>query len=369
MTNIEIKHSAQHAHGTVLQVACVDEAQVAQSSGVFTLTESAFGKGTVKTMLAGGIGTPVEYRRGGNVRKMFEYMHAYAAEQGVGVALLHPFSFSYYRQFGYERVADHAFARFPTSKIDFVPRRCRFVAYSEEKLPDMLAIYRAFAKGRNLLLPRVNGASYTAPGRMTYLCYDGTEPIAYVVCSGSKTLRVNHYTDTVLTVHEMAFVNADALREIFSFLRMFEGEFDEIVLCDLGVYPEADMLLKHYTHTAYHSIPDLAARVLNTERMLSAHEYPNKAGAFTVRVNDTMPSVAGTFRVCYGGGEVRVERLADDAIADVTLPETALVQLLYGYLSLDARSLAYPDGIEVQGDCEDLLRAFPRKPGGIFEHF
>ena len=178
MTNIEIKHSAQHAHGTVLQVACVDEAQVAQSSGVFTLTESAFGKGTVKTMLAGGIGTPVEYRRGGNVRKMFEYMHAYAAEQGVGVALLHPFSFSYYRQFGYERVADHAFARFPTSKIDFVPRRCRFVAYSEEKLPDMLAIYRAFAKGRNLLLPRVNGASYTAPGRMTYLCYDGTEPIA-----------------------------------------------------------------------------------------------------------------------------------------------------------------------------------------------
>jgi predicted acetyltransferase len=233
----------------------------------------------------------------------------------------------------------------------------------------MLAIYRAFAKGRNLLLPRVNGASYTAPGRMTYLCYDGTEPIAYVVCSGSKTLRVNHYTDTVLTVHEMAFVNADALREIFSFLRMFEGEFDEIVLCDLGVYPEADMLLKHYTHTAYHSIPDLAARVLNTERMLSAHEYPNKAGAFTVRVNDTMPSVAGTFRVCYGGGEVRVERLADDAAADVVLPETALVQLLYGYLPLDARSLAYPDGVEVQGDCEDLLRAFPRKPGGIFEHF
>ncbi|MBQ5792426.1 MAG: sterol carrier protein domain-containing protein, partial [Clostridia bacterium] len=100
-----------------------------------------------------------------------------------------------------------------------------------------------------------------------------------------------------------------------------------------------------------------------------AHEYPNKAGAFTVRVNDTMPSVAGTFRVCYGGGEVRVERLANDAIADVTLPETALVQLLYGYLSLDARSLAFPDGVEVQGDCEDLLRAFGRKPGGIFEHF
>ena len=369
MASIEIQNSTPHAHGVVLQVACVDEAQNRQSAGVFTFTESAFGKGTVKTMLAGGIGTPVEYRRGGNVRKMFEHMHAFAAEQGVAVALLHPFSFSYYRQFGYERVADHAFARFPTRTIDFVPRRCRFVPYREEMLPDMLAVYRAFAQGRNLLLPRTGGAAYTASGRMTYLCYDGAEPIAYVVCSGSKTLQVNHYTDTVLTVHEMAFVNADALREIFSFLRMFEGEYDEIVLCDLGVYPEADMLLKHYTHTAYHSIPDLAARVLNTDLLLSAHDYPQKAGAFTVRVSDTMPSVAGTFRVRYGGGKAEVAKLADDAAVDVILPQTALAQLLYGYLPLDAHSLAYLDGVEVQGDCEDLLRAFGRKPGGIFEHF
>ena len=368
MANIEINKLEQNVHDAVMQVFYVDE-ELSKSSGVFTITDSSYGKGTVKALLAGGIATPVEYRRGGNIRKMFAHMHELAAEQGVAVALLHPFSFSYYRQFGYERVADHAFARFPTSKIDFVPRRCRFVAYSEEKLPDMLAVYGAFCKGRNLLLPRVNQASYTVPGRMTYLCYDGETPIAYVVCSGSKTLQVNHYTDTVLTVHEMAYTTPDALREIFSFLRMFEGEFDEIVLCDLGIYPEADMLLKHYTHTAYHSIPDLAARVLNTELMLSAHDYPQKAGAFTIRVMDSMPSVAGTFCVRYGAGEVHVERLDDSAAADVTLGATALVQLLYGYLPLDARSLAYLDGVEVQGDCEDLLRAFPRKPGGIFEHF
>ena len=369
MANIEIKRIDQSAHDAVMHVFYVDEAQNAQSSGVFTITDSAYGNGTVKAMLAGGIATPVEYRRGGNIRKMFAHMHAFAAEQGVAVALLHPFSFSYYRQFGYERVADHAFARFPTSKIDFVPRRCRFVAYREELLPDMLAVYRAFAKGRNLLLPRTTDASYTSAGRMTYLCYEGQTPVAYVVCSGSKTRHVNHYTNTVLTVHEMAFVSADALCEIFSFLRMFEGEYDEIVLSDLGVYPEADMLLKHYTHTTYHSIPDLAARVLNTELLLLAHDYPQKAGAFTLRVEDELPSVAGVFRVNYEGSESQVQRLDDSAAADVTLPATALVQLLYGYLPFDARSLAYLDGVQIAGDCEDLLRAFPCNPGGIFEHF
>ena len=369
MASIEINKIEQSVHDAVMHVFYVDDAQVTQSSGVFTVTDSSYGNGTVKALLAGGIGTPVEYRRGGNVRKMFAHMHAYAAERGVAVALLHPFSFSYYRQFGYERVADHAFARFPTRTIDFAPRRCRFVPYREELLPDMLAVYRAFQKGRNLLLPRVNHASYAASGRMTYLCYDGEVPIAYVVCSGSKTLQVNHYTDTVLTVHEMAFVSADALREIFSFLRMFEGEYDEIVLSDLGVYPEADILLRHYTHTAYHSIPDLAARVLNTELMLLAHNYPKRAGAFILRVIDELPSVAGTFCVRYEGGKAQVQRLDDNAPADVTLPAQALAQLLYGCLTLDAHSLACLDGVQVTGDCEDLLRAFPRKPGGIFEHF
>ena len=369
MTSIEIKQRTVCAHGEVMQVVCLDEAQTARSSGVFTLTDSAFGKGTVKTLLAGGIATPVEYRRGGNIRKMFEHMHTLAADEGAAVALLHPFSFSYYRQFGYERVSDHVFLRFPTAKIDFVPRRCRFVAYREDVLPDMLAVCRTFAKGRNLLLPRVDGGRYADPGRMTYLCYDGTTPIAYVVCSGNKTLAVNHYADTVLTVHEMAYVNPEALREIFSFLRMFEGEYDEIVLCDAGIYTEADMLLTHNMHTTYTTVPDLSARVLNTKAMLQAHDYPQKEGAFTVRVKDAMPSVAGTYRVCYGGGDACVESLSDSADADVIMPVAAFTQLIYGYRALDAHSLAYMDGVRVMGDCEDLLRAFPRKPGGIFEHF
>ncbi|MBQ7378900.1 MAG: GNAT family N-acetyltransferase [Clostridia bacterium] len=369
MTMIEIKQRTACAHGEVMQVACVDEAQTVQSSGAFTLTDSSYGKGTVKTLLAGGIATPVEYRRGGNIRKMFDHMHALAANEGAAVALLHPFSFSYYRQFGYERVSDHVFLRFPTAKIDFVPRRCGFKAYKEDMLPDILAVYRTFAKGRNLLLPRVNGGRYADPGRMTYLCYDGEMPIAYVVCSGSKTLSVNHYADTVLTVHEMAYVSPAALREIFSFLRMFEGEYDEIVLCDAGIYTEADMLLTHYMHTAYTIVPDLSARVLNTKAMLSAHEYPQKEGAFTVRVEDTMPSVAGTYRVSYGGGDACVEQLSDGADADVALPVAAFTQLIYGYRALDAHSLAYLEGARILGNCEDLLRAFPRKPGGIFEHF
>ena len=339
------------------------------SRGAFTFTPSGFGGNTVKTMMAGGVATSVENRRGGNVRKIFDYMHALAVEEGVATAILHPFSFSYYKKFGYGRVADHLIARFPTEKIDFVPRQCKFVPYDANKLKDMLTVYRRFSQGRNLLLHRFDDRWYTKDKRTAYICYDGNEPIAYIVYQTQKTLDINHYKDTVLSVCEMAYTSPAGLREIFSFLRMFEGEFDTVELPDCTLYPEADMLLQHYTHTAYRLLPDLAARVLNTGTMLEANEYPLKEGQFTIKVVDILPSVSGVYQVNYGGGDCRVIKLDDNTACDMTLTADAFASLLYGYRSLNSQTVLYADGIEVHRNCEDVLRAFPKRPAGAFEQF
>lgn len=350
-------------------VEAQDENGKALSHGGFSFTWSKFGREFVKTVRVGGVATPVENRRGGNVRKIFDYMHNLAAEEGTAVSVLHPFSFSYYKKFGYGRVADHLIARFPTSKIDFVPRQCHFVPYDADKLEDMLTVYRRFSEGRNLLMKRFDDRQYTKDKQSVYICYDGEEPIAYVVYQTEKELFVNHYVNTVLTVREMAYTSPSALKEIFSFLRMFEGEFDEIELLDCTLYPEAEMLLQHYTHTSYRLVPDLAARVLNTETMLTANDYPIGEGRFTIRVEDRLPTVAGVYQVNYGGGDCRVVRLNDCADCDAALSVDALSSLLYGYHGLDCRKARYAEGIELYRDCEDLFRAFPRRPCGIFEHF
>ncbi len=320
-------------------------------------------------MLPGGIGTYVENRRGGNVRKMFDYMHDYASNEGVAVSVLHPFSFSYYEQFGYKKAADHLILRFPVRMIDFVPRRCNFVPYDESMLPDVLSIYKAFSKGRNLLPMRSDNTHYSREGRQTYVYYENKKPSAYVTFSSSKTFYVNHFENTLLTVNEMAYDSPSALREIFSFLRMFEGEFDEIELSDCSLCHETDLMLRHYVHTKYTRVPDLAARVLNSETMLNANTYPEKEGEFTVRITDTLPTVSGVYNVCFGGNDSRVRRISDSADADITLTETAFVRILYGYDAVDAVSAPYIDGVEIHGPCEDFFRAFPKRPCGAFEHF
>ncbi len=366
--NIEILSKDIKEEISVLKVGATEEGKIL-STGYFTFCETSFSETFVKSVLPGGIGTLVENRRGGNIRKMFDFMHNYAAENDVAVSVLHPFSFSYYEQFGYNKVADHLILRFPVRMIDFVPRRCNFVPYEKKMLPDVLSIYNSFSRGRNLLPKRYDDSQYTREGRQTYVYYDKGKPSAYVTFSFSRTFYVNHYENTLLTVNEMAYDSPNGLREIFSFLRMFEGEFDEIELPDCSLCHETDLLLKHYVHTKYTRVPDLAARIIDTEKMLNANSYPEKEGEFTLRIVDTMPTVSGVYNVCYGGNEHRVRRMNDGIEADITLSATTLSRIIYGYDTVDANSAEYSEGVEIHKNCDDFFRAFPKRPCGAFEHF
>ena len=78
---IRIKESVRTSYGTALCAGAFEE-EKELSSGIFTLTETQYGEKKIKTLLAGGIETPVVNRRGGCVRRMLEEMHAYGAENG-----------------------------------------------------------------------------------------------------------------------------------------------------------------------------------------------------------------------------------------------------------------------------------------------
>ena len=352
------------------KIGVFDENGAELSVGRFWFTEAQFGSKRVPVMLAGGIATPVEHRRNGNVRRVFELMHDRAAAEGAALCILHPFSFSYYRKFGYERVCDHLIARFPTRLIDFVERRCDFIPYTPELLGEMIAVYDAFSRGRNLMLARSTDCFYSSE-KHNYRAYlhrtDGVAD-AYVVFTTEQRLDVNHLTDGVLTVREFAFTSAKAAKEIFSFLRMFEGEFDTIEFANCSPAPEIDLILRHYTHTSYRVLPDIAAKVLNTELLLGAQDYPEKEGAFTLKADSPLATVGGTWRVEYGRGEARVRR-DDLAKPDLTLSETALARLITGCDGADARIASCMDGVRILNPKTDFFTAFPKRPCGVFEHF
>lgn len=343
------------------------ETQVCE--GVVRFVYTRYGDDYVKTMTVSGVATPLEHRRRGYVRHLFARMYELAAENGAVLSLLHPFSFSYYRKFGYGKVADHLIARCPIRLIDFVPRCCELVKYTgtEEQLQDLVHIYNTFSQGRQLMLRRFDNTYFSKYD--TYIRYEDGQPVGYISYTAQKTLYTNHYEDGLMSVKEMAYTSPSAMKALLGFIRMYEGELDDVEFANIAMCPEVERALQHYTHTRYQILPDIMGRILDTQKLLEAHRYPKQPGSFRLRITDTLPAVNGAFRVEYGNGQVTVERLAEDAEVDLIADSGEAIRMLYGYDAIGPREAAYSDNVTVCGNADDFFRAFPKAVGGMYEHF
>ena len=340
------------------------------SVGTFRLRNTSFDGGFIKTMTAGAVATPVHLRRGGNIRKIFEFAHAMAYEKDVAAAILHPFSFAYYNKFGYEKVGDHLIASTPIRYIDFVPRRCSLVPCTEENIGDLISVYEEFTRGRNLLFERKMTEQFGKyKDSLTYVYYNGDKAEGYITFNTEKVLHTNHFEEGKMTVREMVYTTPAALSELLSFIRMYEGELEDVEFLNLAMTPEVDLALRNYTHTKYRILPDIAAKVINTKLLLGALALPSAEGSVSVRVADGEEGIRGAYLLEWGGGDSRVKALSDSAATDATVSARALARLAYGYDVVNRTTLPYLRDVEIEKNEEGFISAFPKKACGVFEHF
>jgi len=375
---MHFRENFKNDYGSSTTIFC-KEGDTVMSNATFGTRMSRYHGNYIKTLTAGGIGTDPEYRRGGYVRQMFDEVFRHTDEYGWVVSMLHPFSFGYYRKFGYERIADHLIVEFPISKLEYLPRVNDLVKLSgPDRIPDVLKVYEKFAETRNIMFQRFNGANFpTEPNihtKATYIRYNGSEPVGYITLGVEKYFLYNRMANINLNIYEMAYVNADALRDLLGFVRMFEGENETVMIHNCAMMPEIDMMLRHYTHTSYKTVPDIMGRVMNTVKLLEANKYPKESGHFRLAIEDTIPSVRGVFEVEYADCKCNVKRLCDSVEGfggayDLCCDAPAATQLLYGYYSVTPEMLTYVDGVKVYGDTTDFCRAFPKCYSGLFEHF
>ena len=327
----------------------------------------------LKSCTIGGVGTRPEFRREGYVRQMLNAVHQSAPENGWAVSFLHPFSFAYYRKFGYEKVADEKILTFPLSKLDFLDRWPDLVPVnSEQRAADCTAVYNAFAKNRGIMFKRFGTGPFPtgSEGRPTYLRYDREgNPIAYISYDTDRYFDVNKMVSVALHVREFAFTTPEGLRDILGFLRMFDGEDSTIIIHNCAMAPEVDLVLPHYMQTADELRPDIMARILDVPAVLAAHSYPDREGSFTLRVADTLDFTRGSYRVDFGGGEAKVTRISETLPCDLDLDITALARLIYGYEEYTPALTAYMPGVTLNNPKSSLFEAFHKQPAGLFEHF
>lgn len=325
---------------------------------------------TLSTLIVGGVGTRPEYRRQGHVRAMMEQLFARAPEMGWSISLLHPFSFTYYNKFKYQRVADHKILEFSLTALASFPRCTNLVRYTADRADDLVRIYGEFIKGRNLALVRESPSPYLTSDLESYLYYqaDGT-PAGYIILQNNKHFSVNRSVADGIDVYELVYTSPEALFALLGFLRVFEGENDRIKLHNVSMCPEIELVFQHYSALHCQIVPDIAGRILNTKALLEQNDYPEQEGRFRLRVADDYPAGRGVFAVEYKHKEAVVKQLPYSSDYDLDVPIDKLCPILYGYGNYNSHSQAYIPGLKIKRAPDDFFRAFPPRPGGIFEHF
>lgn len=364
--------------GNAMRVNAVSEDGRGLSGGSFTIKTANLNGKEVNAMLVGGIGTAPENRRFGLVRNILHAGDLFADSENCPISVLHPFSFAYYRKFGYERVSDTKILEFPMTAISYFPRYEKLLNCSKNEIPALDKVYNEFAKNRNLMFKREGNFGYRLGQEKTatYLSFDEKgEPDGYITYNIENYFYVNKMVSVNLNVLEMAFTSPEALDKLFGFMRMFEGQLESIKIHDAGMMPEVERKLRNYHHTKITIIPDIMARVNDVEAVLKLADYPARKGEFTVKVyepentNHSSEKTSGVWNVKYENKAATVTKLSDDSDYDLKADIPAFTQLIFGYEVYGINEAKYINNTEFKNDCEDFFRVFRNRPAGVFEHF
>lgn len=317
------------------------------------------------------VGSRAESRGGGNVRALMAEILADFKRRGDVFATLIPFSFAFYRKFGFEQASGSYCYRIPMEQLSSI--RCTYdvsKVMREEDLAAVREVRDACDRRGNLAVSRTdadwrwrgNGEfgepDFLHPDRQThaYILWDcDDKPCAYV--SFAYAHEPGHPFFGEIDVTDLAYLCPDALVGVLGFLYRLRAKvgyvnlelFDDIDLT--AILPEPD---KVACKVGGH----VMARVLDVPRTLELMPHPNTQGSYVIAVNDDfMPENSGMWRVSFGEGDARV--LPADGTPDLEVSETTFCQLVAGRINLETASVR--QGTEINGNERVLRDVFVRR--------
>ena len=342
-----------------------------------------------------GVATLPEHRNGGYVREMFKQILPEMKERGYIFSYLYPFSYAFYRKFGYELCYSPNAVTIPTSFFNDFPFPDNVSMYEPEgtggndgsspgangavsnltadktcSVSDFMSVYDTFAAGKNLSVVRdrsawediINKDPYTTC-RYAYLHRDESgAPDSYLLFNADSFAYDKKNT---FRVTETAWSTPVGMRAIFGFIKTYAPQFVELKWespsgFDVRVYfPEcADIKIER---------PACGMnRIVNVPAALSMLKTPDKPGGAAIKITDEMiPSNSGTYKIEWDNGTVSTG--LTDKTSDFETDIQTLTQLVTGFINFDAASLK--NGVIVNGNVENLRALFPCKDMYLWEKF
>ena len=317
----------------------------------------------------GGVASLPQYRRSGAVRAIFNEIFRLAPERGWATSYLYPFSHRYYRMFGYECVMNRKSMKTPMSNISHIERNTSAVLFQGDAKvrEDILTVYHEYMKNYNIAFKRFGDhfpnltSKPHKDKRYTYVWYDeNSAPGAYI------TFSIN---DDALKISDFAYTGNKAMLGMIGFLRMYEGQVDDVHFQDLPSDTELEYVPREYNDCEYSFYSFGMGRVLLVEKLLNTNKYEG-SGHFSLKVNDYLEYNNYIFDVEFADGKVDVSKRSDGKY-DIACAIPSLSRIMYGSDDYSNGRYNYLPDVEVCDvtGAETFVKAFPKRKLLLWDRF
>jgi len=294
--------------------------------------------GAVPVAGIGSVATYPEDRRKGYVRELFAVLFPRMRELGQAFSMLFPFSYPYYRSFGYELAYSINQYTFPLAQLKpandegslelVVPSSGRITQLDEIK-----ALYHYFAAPRNLA--KIRGeADWTRlvpaephKSQEYFYLYRNAAGVAEAYFL-YKAVPKSPYTID-MNVKDLAWRSANGLKYLLARLALFHP-----LAVSATLSLPSDCRLEHHIpdpYTIERTIPSSCmVKVVDAQPALEATRFPG-SGSLVLRVkDDTLDWNNRSFQIEWSGGHT--EALPSTRKPELSLDVRTLAQLLVGYI-------------------------------------
>lgn len=312
-----------------------------------------------------GVSTYPQYRRNGCIREIMKHLFEQSSANGWVLSYLYPFSFDYYRQFGYERAFQQKSVRLPLKSLSRFPRYSDAVLYdSKELLPDLVEAYSKFAKTKNGMLTRTDYREWSSDPyktlNYTYLFYDNNK-----IADGYINFRINSNT---MVVNELAYGSRSTLQNIFGFLRMYEGQYTEVLINNVDIFSDIESYIGEFRGVSYGIYDGPMVRIIDVYKYLSLVLKPFGDQSINIKINDNyIQQNNKTFKIFSSDNKIDI--VTTNEPHDVECDISVFSTIATGSAMININNYLYFEGIDIKDKSTIFFNMFPHVSMNQFDRF
>lgn len=299
----------------------------------------------------GGIGdvvSPPENRRKGYIGQMLTFSLQEMRERGMFLSALWPFSYPFYRKYGWETVS--AFKRYTLrpDSLQFSDQiRGEFVRLTSDNFSQLAKIYQLHHKQYDLELKRDSRwwqriiEQNKKCEKYVYLWEEDGEARGYIIYSIKVVNKGGDGKE--LLVREMAAADYTAYRQLLRFLFYHDSQVKTITWSAPLNDPLAKILPSPWIDQHQYNAGAMF-RIVDVEGIFNRITYP--AGPEFIlyfTINDLIaPWNNGNYRLEVKGGKGRCSKVVSEVTIDFTIDINRLAPVVIGFMTpYEAEQLGY----------------------------